>query len=401
MPQPERRRGNPVTPAARIAAAITVLDEILSGLPAEQALLRWSRASRFAGSGDRAALRDLVFGALRRRDSLAAIGGARTGRGLMIGHARASGLELARIFTGQGHDPAVLTEAEAAHGVPELLTDNLPDDLPDWLRPAWHESLGDKADPVARALTTRAPVWLRVNLAKSDPAGAMAALAADGIATEAAAALESALRVTANERAVARSAAYREGIVELQDLSPQLACAALPLAEGDRVLDYCAGGGGKSLALASRVPRAKVLAHDAAPARMADLPARADRAGVHIAIEGRPQGQFDLVMADVPCSGSGTWRRTPHAKWRLTSAQLREVIALQAQILDEVAAKVRPGGHLAYMTCSVLKGENQDQVSAFLHRQPSFSLLHQQLWTPLDASDGFYLAVMKADAHRA
>ncbi|ODT59443.1 RsmB/NOP family class I SAM-dependent RNA methyltransferase, partial [Paracoccus sp. SCN 68-21] len=264
-----------MTPAARIAAAIGVLDQILAGAPAEQALLRWSRANRFAGSGDRAALRDLVFGALRRRDSLAALGGGLSGRGLMVGHAHQAGLPLDAIFTGEGHAPAPLTPQEAA---PQA-TDPLPDDLPDWLRPDWHRALGAQADAVAQAMTDRAPVWLRVNLAQHDPAAVAEALAAEGIATQPAPDLPSALRVVSGDRLVARSACYRDGLVELQDLSAQLASAVPPLSPGARVLDYCAGGGGKSLALAAREPAARIFAHDALAQRMADLPARAARAG--------------------------------------------------------------------------------------------------------------------------
>lgn len=377
-----------MTPAARIAAAIGILDQVLMGSPAEQALLRWSRASRFAGSADRAALRDLVFGALRRRDSLAALGGALSGRGLMIGHARAEGLDPAAIFTGTGHAPASLTGAEASATAP----DPLPDDLPDWLRPAWNRALGPQAAAVAAAMTARAPVWLRVNLARIDPDHAAALLAEEGIATAPDATLPSALRVTAGERLVARSRAYEAGLVELQDLSPQRACAALDLAPGLRVLDYCAGGGGKALALAARQPGLRIAAHDAIPARMADLPARAARAGAAIRIDTRPQGPFDLVVADVPCSGSGTWRRTPDAKWRLDQAALDRVVALQAQILDRAAGLVGQGGRLAYMTCSLLEAENGGQIDAFLARSPGFRAGQRHLWTPLTGGDGFFLA---------
>ncbi len=185
-----------MTPAARISAAITVLDQILAGSPAEQALLRWSRASRFAGSGDRAALRDLVFGALRQRDSLAALGGGSDGAGADDRHVRQSGPSLDAIFTGEGHAPSPQTEAEAAVVPP----DPLPDDLPDWLRPAWRQALGDQADAVALAMTQRAPVWLRVNGSRATPEQAAAVLAADGITVEAAPQLASALRVVTGDR---------------------------------------------------------------------------------------------------------------------------------------------------------------------------------------------------------
>lgn len=380
-----------MTPGARLAAAIEVLDRVLAGAPAEQALLRWSRASRFAGSGDRAAVRDLVFDALRKRDSLAALGGALSGRGLVLGSLRASGDDPARFFTGEGHAPAPLSEAELAATPPATL----PDDLPDWLRPLWQASLGPAAAETAHAMRERAPVWLRVNIARLAPDAAAAALAAEGVATEASPLLPSALRVTEGERRLSRSAPYRDGLVELQDLSAQLASAVPPLSAGARVLDFCAGGGGKSLALAAREPAARIFAHDALAQRMADLPARAARAGAAITVMPRPKGAFDLVVTDVPCSGSGTWRRNPDAKWRLTPAALDELLALQARILDAAAPHVAPGRHLAYMTCSVLADENDRQIEAFLQRTPGFALSDRRLWTPLEASDGFFLALLQ------
>ncbi|MEO1908988.1 MAG: RsmB/NOP family class I SAM-dependent RNA methyltransferase [Paracoccus sp. (in: a-proteobacteria)] len=379
-----------MTPGARVAAAITVLDQVLAGMPAEQALLRWSRGSRFAGSGDRARLRDLVFGALRQRDSLAALGGSLDGRGLMIGHARRQDMDVAALFSGEGHSPAPLTQAELDHVAPATL----PDDLPDWIRPRWNASLGDQAGQVAALMADRAPVWLRVNPQRVDPDSAVDQLQSEDIPTRPADDLPTALQVMGNERAVARSALYRDGGIELQDLSPQLACAALPLRADDRVLDFCAGGGGKTLALAARQPKARYEAHDALPARMGDLPERAERAGIPVRILRKPEGSYDLVVADVPCSGTGTWRRTPDAKWRLTQDQLVRLTEVQAQILDQVAPMVRMGGHLAYMTCSLLDDENGDQVHGFLSRHPGFALVQDRSWTPIDAGDGFYLAVM-------
>ncbi|MBK4215446.1 RsmB/NOP family class I SAM-dependent RNA methyltransferase [Paracoccus caeni] len=380
-----------MTPEARISAAIEVLDRVLEGQPAEQSLLRWSRASRFAGSGDRAAVRDLVFDALRRRNSLAAAGGALTGRGLMIGLIRLDGRDPAQVFTGQGHAPAPLTEAEAVGA-----DDTAAVDLPHWLLPLWRGALGDDADLMAQMMTERAPVWLRVNPRRGDRQQAIASLAADGIDAVADDRLQTALKVTANERRLSQSTAYRDGLVELQDLSPQLACAALPLSPGQRVLDYCAGGGGKALALASRMQPLRMTAHDADPARMADLPARAKRAGVKIEVATGVTGAFDLVVTDVPCSGSGTWRRTPDQKWRLTRAKLDEVIAVQADILRKAAPHVRPGGHLAYMTCSVFEEENGAQIDRFL-QQSGFTETLRQRWTPIDASDGFFLSLSRRD----
>ena len=260
--------------------------------------------------------------------------------------------------------------------------------------PAWNAALGDMAAPVAMAMRERAPVWLRVNTLRTSPAKAAIALAAEQIETTPHPQLPTALCVQSGARRLAASAAYRDGLIELQDLSPQLACSLLP-AHGS-LLDYCAGGGGKALALAAR-GLAPVTAHDVDAGRMADLPARAARAGASIAIAapGQVSGQFDLVVADVPCSGSGTWRRTPDAKWRLTEADLARLVTLQARILDRTAAMVGPGGALAYMTCSLLRAENQSQTEAFLQRNPDFEPVEQRLFTPLDASDGFYLCHLR------
>lgn len=381
-----------MTPSARIAAAIDVLDKILSGQPAEQALLRWSRGSRFAGSGDRAAVRDLVFDGLRRRNSLVAMGGSLSGRGIMIGHLRAAGQDPEAVFTGTAYAPSPLTDGErrvpAGRPVP---------DLPDWIMPAWSDSLGPDAEAVAEAMSLRAPVWLRVNTVKSEPGRAIRALAADGVTAEPDDRLSTALRVTGGERKLARSSAYLDGLVELQDLSPQLACAALPLAAGDRVLDYCAGGGGKVLALAARQPDLKAFAHDADPARMGDLPVRAARAGARITVVDAPAGMFDLVVADVPCSGSGTWRRTPDAKWRLQESTFTKTLNLQSQIMGDASGFVLPGGVMAYMTCSLLDAENRAQVAGFLSRRPNFVLIRDHTWTPLTASDGFYMALLRRE----
>ncbi|MBB1490335.1 MULTISPECIES: RsmB/NOP family class I SAM-dependent RNA methyltransferase [unclassified Paracoccus (in: a-proteobacteria)] len=379
-----------MTPAARAAAAIQILDAILQGEPSEAQLTRWARASRFAGSGDRAAVRDIVYDTLRRRRSRAALGGADSGRGLVLGALRETGTNPDTIFTGEGHAPAPLTVAERAGG--RAPTEAEVTDLPDWIAETMKADLGSGFVPVAAALRDRAPVWLRANLARTTAAEARQALAADGIAAEPDPRCGTALRATEGERRIQGSAAYREGLVELQDLSPQMACAALPIAPGTTALDFCAGGGGKALALAAR--GARVTAWDAALGRMRDLPARAARAGVRVRIAEVPDGLHDLVLTDVPCSGSGTWRRTPEAKWRLTPADLDRLAETQAAILDRAARHVRPGGMLAYMTCSLFARENEDQVARFLETHPDFTLRRAATLTPISASDGFFHALL-------
>jgi len=392
-----------MTPGARVAAAIEVLDRVRAGVPAEQSLTNWARGARYAGSGDRAAVRDHVFQALRCRRSYACLGGAPTGRGLMIGALRAAGTDPETLFTGVGHAPAPLTAAERAGGAPPR-TAGERCDLPDWLVTAFRESLGDGWEAEAQALRLRAPVILRVNKRFNTVEQAIEILKKDGIEAAPSAIADTALTVTAGARRVARSTAYREGAVEVQDGSSQAAMARLDLPDDARVLDYCAGGGGKVLALAARA-RGQWFAHDADPARMADLPARAARAGVKVArlppggaAAGAP---FDLVLCDVPCSGSGTWRRTPDAKWRLTPGRLDDLVALQRRILDEAAALVRPGGILAYATCSVLTPENEDRLADFLARHPGWKVLEQRRWPVGPEGDGFFLVQIRRDGGRA
>ncbi|WP_374426397.1 RsmB/NOP family class I SAM-dependent RNA methyltransferase [Tabrizicola sp.] len=379
-----------MTPGARAAAAIEVLDRVLAGEPAERALTNWGRASRFAGSGDRAAVRDIVYDALRRRASSAALGGGLTGRGLVLGLMRAAGQE--GLFSGEGHAPAPPgpEEAEREPDAEERL------DLPDWLVPELRESLGADFAAVSEALRSRAPVFLRANRVKTDVAGAVAALAEEGIVAQPHPLARNALEVTENARKIQNSRAYRDGWVELQDASSQAVVEALPLADGMKVLDHCAGGGGKTLAMAARA-RLKLLAHDANPRRMADLPERARRAGVSVTLTERPEGgaPYDLVLVDAPCSGSGSWRRDPEGKWRLTREALDRVLQTQSAILDRVAPMVRAGGWLAYATCSMLERENRGQVRTFLARHPEFRLHVDHAFSPLQGGDGFFLALVQ------
>ncbi len=380
-----------MTPSARLSAAIGVLDLVLAaGEPAEKALTNWGRASRFAGSGDRAAVRDLVYDALRRRASAAARGGGLTGRGLVLGLMREAGQEV--LFSGEGHAPAVPDAADAGRepDATELL------DLPEWLVPELRAGLGADFTAVAEALRSRAPVFLRANRVKTDVPGAVAALAEDGIGARPHPNAKDSLEVTENARKIQNARAYRDGWVELQDVSSQAVVEALPLTDGMKVLDHCAGGGGKTIAMAARA-RLKLLAHDANPRRMADLPERAKRAGVSVTLSERPEAgaPYDLVLVDAPCSGSGSWRRDPEGKWRLTPAALDQILVTQAAILDRVAPMVADGGWLAYATCSMLPSENRGQVEAFLARHPGWRLQRDHAFTPLQGGDGFFLALLQ------
>lgn len=386
-----------MTPAARIQAAIGILDDILDGVPAERALTTWGRRSRFAGSGDRAAVRDHVFDALRRRRSCAWIGGAETGRGLMLGALRAAGRDPADLFTGQGHAPAPLTRDETATRDLSEAPPGVRLDMPDWLLPELARSLGPLCDQVALAMRERAPVFLRCNLSKAAVPQAIAALREEGIEAVRHPLSDTALEVTANARRIRTSAAYAGGLVELQDAASQAVVDALPLRDGLRVLDYCAGGGGKALAMAARCDL-DIWAHDADPGRMADLPVRARRAGADISIVD-PGGigglaPFDLVLCDAPCSGSGAWRRSPAAKWALTQGDLDRLCAVQSEVLASGADLVRTGGFLAYATCSLLAVENEARIEKFLSIRSGWRTILTRRLTPLDGGDGFFLQVL-------
>ena len=382
-----------MTPAARLSAAIEVLDRILAGQNAEVALTNWGRASRFAGSGDRYAVRDLVFEALRCKRSFAALGGGMSGRGLILGSVRAAGGAVETLFTGQGHAPAALTTTDAGHA-PEGAAAW---DVPDWLFTLFANALGDEATQTLQAMRQRAPVYLRVNLAKASVESAQQSLATEGITTIFVSGVNTALEVTENARKVQSSTTYEQGLIELQDASSQAVVAALPLQDGMRVLDHCAGGGGKTLAMAAR-SKLQLFAHDHDVRRMRDLPARARRAGAAINIVENPEktGPYDLILTDVPCSGSGSWRRDPQGKWALTAERLASLRETQSAILQRVAPLVRPGGVLAYVTCSLFKEENEEQISKFLALNHGWQCSDQKRFSPLTGGDGFFLAQLRA-----
>ncbi len=381
-----------MTPAARVAAAIEILDMIGDGLPAEQVLTRWGRSNRFAGSKDRAAIRDYVFDVMRARRSAAWLGRAGTGRGLMIGLLRTQGIELDTLFTGEGHAPAPLVDYEEALPEGELSQQDAWN-LPDWLVELFTEVLGDAAESTAMALQERAPVTLRINTAKTTASEALRMLNDANVEAVANPLSPTALTVVEGNRRIRNSAAYLEGYVELQDASSQAVVDALPKAL--RVLDYCAGGGGKALAIAARGADA-VFAHDVDPARMRDLPLRAARADAEITqLDGSElarSGPYDLVLVDAPCSGSGSWRRAPEAKWRLTREQLDQTMLLQDRILEEAMALVADGGTLAYATCSILPDENRARVDAFLSRHTGWKCVWDHTFEVSPLGDGFYAA---------
>ncbi|NOR62606.1 MAG: RsmB/NOP family class I SAM-dependent RNA methyltransferase [Rhodobacteraceae bacterium] len=389
-----------MTPTARLSAAITLLDQILTGDPAERALTRWARASRFAGSKDRAGVRDIVFDALRRKRSLSHLAGEMTGRGLVMAQQYSNGEALEELFGDFRFAPAAVTVPELEQlANPGVAPNPVKLDYPDFLNTELERSLGADLPQIMQSMQSRAPVDLRVNTLKTTVEEAQNYLARDLIFSEPISGVKSALRITENPRKLNGSLAYKYGFVELQDVSSQLVSQLAGAAPGTTVLDYCAGGGGKTLALAAEMQgRGKIFAHDANPLRMKDLPERARRAGADIQvispdhIENSPK--CDLVFVDAPCSGSGAWRRNPDSKWRITDTRLGELVALQREILQKAQARVGNNGVLAYATCSLFAVENSDQITWFLSEYDGWKVTHQQSLSPITGGDGFFISVL-------
>lgn len=381
-----------MTPAARVAAAIDILDTMTEGLAAEQALTRWARKSRFAGSKDRAAIRDHVFDVLRIKQTATVLGGGESGRALMIGLMHAQQIDPTAVFTGEGYAPAPLTDVETQ------ILDNAKTrqdvwNLPDWLIPEFERGLGDKAMETAQALQHRAPVTIRVNCNKASREQARDMLLAEGIASEDSSLSPTALSIVDGARRLRGSKCFEQGVVELQDAASQAVVDALP--SGRRCLDYCAGGGGKALALAAQ-PDREVYAHDVDPIRMKDIGPRALRSGNKITQVATAElsnlSPFDLVLCDAPCSGSGAWRRSPDAKWSFSADRLGALCQTQDEILQHAATLVQNGGTLAYATCSVLRAENEDRVEAFLQSNSGWKCDFQRKFDIDSRGDGFFTA---------
>jgi 16S rRNA (cytosine967-C5)-methyltransferase len=417
----------------RLSAAIEVLSDIEARhRPVKLALKGWGEASRFAGSKDRAFVSGLVLDALRRKRSLGWMMGADTPRAVVLGAVRFSwGWPLERIIEAaseEPHGPEALSADELKALEHPRPLDDAPDavrgDYPDWMEPHFERVFGDERAGEAVGLAMRAPVDLRVNLLKSDPERAAKVL--QPLKAEPVALTPQAFRIAApdpSERAgsVETIPAFGKGWFEVQDLGSQLAAMAAGEIKGKQVLDFCAGGGGKTLALAGAMGNTgQLYAYDNDARRMGDLVPRATRAGVRnlqvrTPVEKDPlrgfEGKMDVVFVDAPCTGTGTWRRHPDTKWRLTPEQLERRMAEQDQVLDDAAPQVKPGGRLVYVTCSVLAEENEDRLAAFLARHPQFAAKPVEVadlpttpegylrMTPLrTGTDGFFVAVLERSA---
>ncbi len=384
-----------MTPGAHIAAAIEVLDQILAGKNAEVSLIKWGRSNRFAGSGDRNAIRDIVYDALRQKNSLTKRSKNISGRSWIIALLKKREVNLDEYFGATRYSPPKIKKWEL-----ELLPiENESDlyDIPDWLWPKWKESLGIKAIEVADTLKERANIFLRVNIIKGTRDDAIQALEKDGIISKFHPTVSTALIVNKGTRKIKNSEAYNIGLVELQDASSQASVLKLNVDQNGPILDFCAGGGGKSLALSAYLNK-PIFAYDANFERMKDLPNRARRSGANIRViksNDLKKSHYGLVFCDAPCSGSGSWRRDPEGKWSLTLKDYDRLLSLQENILATASQLVKPNGNLVYATCSILKDENKAQIQKFLENTNDWALKKEKFSIPSELGDGFYFSILK------
>jgi 16S rRNA (cytosine967-C5)-methyltransferase len=432
-----------MTPAARIAAAIDLIAaiEAAPAKPADAVANDYFRSRRFIGGGDRRSVSERAWGVLRTRRRLgwwiARAQGEPTPRllvaaGLLLGGTPPDTVE--RLFGGSKFAAPALTEAELAVlrplGGHTLDHPKMPEavrlEVPEWLLPHLQTRFGAELAVEMAAMAEPAPLDLRVNLLKGPREAAQAALAAEGIAVAPAPLSPWGLRVP-GRKPVTAGPAFRDGLVEIQDEGSQLVAGLVDTRPGMRVCDWCAGAGGKTLALAMTMDnRGHIAACDVSAVRLEGAVRRLRRAGVHNVerhvteagdkwAKRRAEG-FDRVLVDAPCTGTGTWRRNPDARLRLEERDLTELVVKQAAILRDAARLVRKGGRLVYATCSLLAEENEAQVQRFLDAHPDFAVVPPaRAWAALPealadmvpyltltprrhGTDGFFAAVLERTA---
>lgn len=388
----------------RLAGAIEVLADIETRRrPVADALKDWGLAHRFAGSGDRAAIGNIVYDALRMRlshaylmndDSPAALGYA-----VMFRQWGQVPDTLAAELEGDHFAPAPLSEEQLSAFQTRSLDEaplHVQGDIPDWVQPSFEEAFGDNWLAEAKALGARPSLDLRVNTLKATRDKTLKALDRSGV--QAARISPNGIRIPAGEGPsrlpnVTAELSFQKGWFEVQDEGSQIVAGLVDPKDGDQVLDFCAGGGGKTLALAAAMHnKGQVHAYDSDRKRLAPIIERLKRAGPHnVQVHDNAKalvpmvGKIDKVLVDAPCTGTGTWRRRPDTKWRLTQRNLDERISQQRAVLADASAYVRPGGELLYVTCSVLPEENDRQVDAFCEAHPDFEII-----TALDTWDKLF-----------
>ena len=424
---------------ARVAATIELRGKFCEivkygkRVPADVVLRDYYRGRRFIGSQDRREISRLIYMILRNESLIAwwleqSDKTCSAREMVLCGLVLAEKLDLPEIhdlFSGEKYCPPQLDSVERewvlTHAGKSLQHEAMPDwvrlNFPEWMQPTLLELFGDRLTEALEALNEEAPVDLRVNTLKTTRDQVMAVLREEGLDPEPTPFAGTGVRLR-KRAALSATQAFREGWFELQDEGSQLVTELVRAKASDKVIDYCAGAGGKTLSIAVAMQnQGHILAWDTKPARLKQMLPRLARAGVknvqsHVLkpkrdpFAERHKDTADWVLVDVPCSGTGTWRRSPDLKWRTAQRDLKRAIDSQRQIMGRAASCVKPGGRLVYVTCSILKQENEQQVAQFLEKNPKFSLEpianslggegpHLQLYPHIHQTDGFFGAVLR------
>src|SRR5271154_5551295 len=408
-----------MTPSARLSAAIELIETIdAQRVPAAKALKEWGTAHRYAGSGDRAAISGLVWDVLRRRASSAWIMEEDTPRARVLGMLKLErGMDtesIAALCDGGRFAPRPLTESERAVLSSRSLADapaHIAGDYPEWLDGYLTEVFGDDRVAEATAMASRAPLDLRVNTLKARREKILGSIAHLGAQPTPWSPIGLRIELGADARnpGIHSEEDFIKGAIEVQDEGSQLAALLSAAKPGEQVIDLCAGAGGKTLALAAMMQgKGRLIATDHDKRQLAPIHERLSRAGVHNCDIRTPKGpddtlgdirgSADLVLIDAPCTGTGTWRRNPDAKWRMRPGALEVRLKDQVEVLDRAAALVKPGGRIAYITCSVLPPENGEQIRAFVGRHPDFAVVppSQTALTLWDKAEQFCAATLQS-----
>ena len=394
---------------SRANAAIFILDEFLTGQNLNAILSKWSKTNRYAGSSDREAIRNIVFDILRVKKTFTFILKKEkqlvNGRALVFLYSVYHSLPLNDIFTGHNYGPDKLNNYEKKFS--EIAKENnervfeVIDNIPDFLINEFKRSLRSKFNNIMRLLEKRAPVSIRVNALKSDVSTILEVLSSEGIEGKIAKKVRYGIDIIGNPRRLTQIQAFKDGYFEVQDLHSQKTIEGLPIKEDTKILDYCAGAGGKILNIACLLKgNGRFFVHDLDKKKLIEADMRAKRAGIKLKrlnVENMHKyySSFDYIVADVPCSGSGTWRRNPQQKWRITPDSLEDILNRQITILNEVKDLIKKSGFLFYITCSLLKIENEEVVDKFLIENKNFSLSNKENIIIDAQGDGFFCAVLQ------
>ena len=397
---------------SRAAAAINILDDYLKGYPLEKVLKQWFKINRFAGSNDRRNIRDLVFDILRKRLILyypfQINEYVENGRILVLSYLflyKKGSFSLEDIKENKYLSPPINSnELIILNNINRLVKKapkNISLNYPEFLEEKLSQSLGNNFNAIMELFLQRAPVYLRINQNKINLKEAKIKLENQGIFSEICPSSNYALKVISGEKFIKDSSLYQLGEVELQDLSSQLTTELVQISSGKKILDFCAGSGGKALAIASRLRnKVDIFAYDLNNLKYKNLIYRTNKAGANITIIDSKQlikykNFFDIVFVDAPCSGTGTWRRDPKIKWELNDQKLSVLTKNQYSIVKQACSYLKNGGFLIYVVCSLLEDEGDLIIRKYLLHHKNYSKVKSGIFHPINASDGFYFSVLK------